>query len=415
MAETVVASWNVDRGRSYELDKTATGTATVLINDVEGLYDPTNASSPYFGQIRPLKQMALALQNPITLAWRTVFRGFIEEYAYQLDPSQTVMRLEIKLVDALDILAAAQMMPKAGGGGLALWGDGLLASDPGVVHFDADPTGPDDRINQILDQAGWPSDMREIFSGNVKLKETNYSPNTEALAAIQDAADAEFPGVSNVYVSKTGVVTFHGRLARFNPTEPTYGIDLWKCGDGAAVVASPSDTAQIRDLQFGIDKNKIVNVASATPMGILEADIAGQNVEDAASKDEFGPRAWSAENLLTDGGLSSGTTDLEETKLFAEYYVQNMAEPATRVSTVTFRSVPPDMVGAAALWNLICNVEIGDQLEITTTHPGGGGFNADTYFIEGIHYDVQPLNPSYHDVTLTLDLSPAAYWSTNPF
>jgi hypothetical protein len=129
----------------------------------------------------------------------------------------------------------------------------------------------------------------------------------------------------------------------------------------------------------------------------------------------YGIRSWTAENLLTDGGLSSGTTDLEECRLFAEYHINNMSVPQNRISRVTFRSMDPDATGAAANWALICGAEIGDELYITTTHPGGGGFAAEPYFIEGIHLDVQPANPSYHDVTLTLDVSPQAFWTTNPF
>jgi hypothetical protein len=412
--DNFVASWTVDRGRSVELDKTSTGTATVSINDVGGLLDPTNTTSPYYGTVQPLKQMALALTNPITLATTTQFRGYVEDYDYVLDPFADVMRLEIKLVDAMDILAAAEMMPYEVGGTLA-WGDGALASDPGVIHFDADPTGPDARINQLLDQAGWSSALRSIFSGNVKLKETNYSPGTDVLSAIQDAADAEFPGVGNFYISKNGLATFRGRQARFNPTLPEYGINAWRCGDGAAVDASPGNTAQIRELGFNRGKAQIINSASATPQDIRDVDIGDQLVRDDASIAAYGIRSWTAENLLTDGGLSSGTTDLEETKLFADYYVNNYAVPQNRISRVTFRSMRPEQTGAAANWALICGAEIGDELRVTTTHPGGGGFALDEYFIEGIHLDVQPANPSYHDVTLTLDVSPQAFWTTNPF
>jgi hypothetical protein len=282
-----------------------------------------------------------------------------------------------------------------------------------VIHFDADPTGPDDRINQLLDQAGWPGALRSIFSGNVKLKETNYSPGTDVLSAIQDAADAEFPGLGNVFVTKLGKIAFRGRESRLNPGNPTYGINSWNCGDGAAVDASPSDTAHIRELAFNRGKSQIINSASATPQDIADEDVAGQYVKDDSSIAAYGIRSWTAENLLTDGGLSSGTTDLEETKLFADYYVQNMSLPTNRISRVTLRSMSPDRVGAAANWALICGVEIGDQLFVSTTHPGGGGFAAEPYFVEGIHLDVQPLNTSYHDVTLTMDVSPQP--TVNPF
>jgi hypothetical protein len=44
-----ISRWEVRRGRQDELEKTGTGEATIFVNDVEGLYDPSNTGSPYFG------------------------------------------------------------------------------------------------------------------------------------------------------------------------------------------------------------------------------------------------------------------------------------------------------------------------------------------------------------------------------
>ena len=49
------------------------------------------------------------------------------------------------------------------------------------------------------------------------------------MAAIQDAVDAEFPAVGNVYGDRLGRLDVHGRYARFDPmaTEaPTAGWDF---------------------------------------------------------------------------------------------------------------------------------------------------------------------------------------------
>ena len=44
-----------------------------------------------------------------------------------------------------------------------------------------------------------------------------FSPVRAPLDAIQTAADAEFPGVANVYVDRLGRLCVHGRLAKFDP------------------------------------------------------------------------------------------------------------------------------------------------------------------------------------------------------
>ena len=98
-------------------------------------------------------------------------------------------------------------------------------------------TGPQIRINQALADANWPSGLTSIFTGNVNLHETVYSPGESILTVIHDAADAEFPGVANFYVDRYGVVCFHGRLARFNPSSVAssathWDFHVWNLGGG---------------------------------------------------------------------------------------------------------------------------------------------------------------------------------------
>jgi hypothetical protein len=75
----------------------------------------------------------------------------------------------------------------------------------------------DDRIRQVVANAGIADDFFVDFSGNVELLETTYSPGESALTAIQEAADAEFPTVANFYPDRFGRGVFHGRLAKFDP------------------------------------------------------------------------------------------------------------------------------------------------------------------------------------------------------
>ena len=86
-AETRISRWEIRRGRQDELEKTGTGEATIFVNDVEGLYDPSNGSSPYFGNLDGA-QVAITLRNPITDTYHTRFRGSVEENGYDLHESQ---------------------------------------------------------------------------------------------------------------------------------------------------------------------------------------------------------------------------------------------------------------------------------------------------------------------------------------
>ena len=110
------------------------------------------------------------------------------------------------------------------------------------------------------------------------------------MAAIQDAVDAEFPGVGNVYGDRLGRLCVHGRYARFDPVATaaeTAGWDFhdWKAGDGAAVAASPTDTAHIRGFSISRDLGKVINLALASPnTDDDDADFEAQVVQDATSK-----------------------------------------------------------------------------------------------------------------------------------
>lgn len=423
---TRVASWSIDRGRQFELDRTDTGRAQIVINDTDGTYDPTNASGPYYGLLEPLKQAAIALQNPVTENWLTVFRGFVDEYEYALDPAQGVMVATITLVDAFDLLSATLLMA-----------DGPPPGDTPPVGSEGDnfyeQAEVDARIIQVLTDCGFDSAMwtrsgsPTIFSGNVVVQDSTYSPGSTALEVIQDAADAEFP-IANFFMDKEGLFAFHGRFARFDPTTTAassggaWVFREWQCGDGTAVASDPTNIAQLRGMSFTRSKDQVYNKATASPMHIADADIAGQTSSDAPSIAAFGIRSWSMENLLTYGaktGPNVGSGDwggagaVAETKLFADYIVTNFQTVRNRISQLTFRPLDANDTRAPALWDLMCNIEIGDLITVTVDHPGAGGF-ANSFFVEGLHYQCSP-GGAVPDVTLTVDTSPNEYWASSPF
>ena len=78
-----VQTWSIDRGRENEMSKTGTGTATIELIDRTGDFDPTNPTGEFYGRLTagqpmgPMVQAKIELQNPVTDAWTTLFRGFI--------------------------------------------------------------------------------------------------------------------------------------------------------------------------------------------------------------------------------------------------------------------------------------------------------------------------------------------------
>lgn len=410
-ATYTVVGIDIDRGRSKEFDRTDAGTAVVSIVDTNGAFDPTNTGSDLFGRMLPRKQAAIGLQNPTDDTWSTIFRGFVRSIRWEPYVSLEFANVEVELVDGMGILAAMEMVP----------GGEFPENANGDIVFPADPAtdAVQTRINDILDAAGWPAGLRQIFTGNVGLKEDTCSPLTSVLVPILDAADAEFPTVANFYFNKNGHATFHGRKARFDPdtisSQPgsDWVFTRWEAGDRAAAVADPTDVVPISPpLLVYVDDTDLYTSAFASYEGIELADRENQFTE-ATSVSAYGNRTWSAENLLTDGG-EGATTDAEETLLFATYVKDNYSTFHNRVGQLTFRPQDPDGIHGDATWALMCGVDISDVVHLTTTHNGGGGFN-DDFYIEGVNYKIVPMSDSVHEVTLTLDVSPATFYSDNPW
>jgi hypothetical protein len=79
-----------------------------------------------------------------------------------------------------------------------------------------------------------------------------------------------------------------------------------------------------------------------------------------------------------------------------------------------FKSRSPTDAWADALWGHMCRCEISDLLTVRTSHQGGGGFNQD-FYVEGLHYTGRLGTPTVPTVELSLDVSPRAHYTTNPF
>ncbi len=423
---TNVTSWSIDRGRNVETDKTEAGTATINLVDTVGDFDPTNVGGAYYGLLDPMKQVAIAVQHPVALTWTTIYRGFVSDWNYTLDPSENVLNVQIECIDAFDLLAAAEMTPGKFGSYTVGGTQGTSPTGSEGDVFYPNNQEVDARIIQALADFGWPTSLQTIFSGNVDERGTVYSVGDPVLNVIEDAADGEFPGVANLFISKDGFVTFHGRFARFDPDTTSSGTSWafhrWYAGDADAVAGAPTVYAPVSGpLMFNRGKTNLFNRAAITPQGgnypgtIDDNDIANQVVTDDVSVSQFGVRTIPFDNLVTLGGKTDGLNELQETKLFSNYYVANYASPRTRVPQLVFTPKDPADANASVLFDLIVGVEISDIVHLNTTHPGGGGFFDEPFYVEGIHYDVIGEGRAFTDMTLTLDVSPASYYDASPF
>jgi hypothetical protein len=407
-----VSEIRIDRGKQDEFEQTNPGTCEIDTNDM-GQLDQTTATdisgSPG----------AVAIRNPVTDEWFPLFRGSVDDYFYDLHPSQIVGDGKITLTDMQGYLEQFKLFATGGPPG-----DTPPAQSAGYIFYeDTVSDGFQTRIVQALTDAGIPAGLTSVFTGNINMQESVYSPGESIMTVIIDAAEAEFPTVAGFYVDSRGIFQAHGRYARFDPdtvsaSASNWVFTRWKAGDGAAILIDPT-RAQVRPpYSYGRSNAFIRNYALAFPMGIAEADMAAQLVEDVTSRDEFGTYSWSAENLKLTEGTTTGNNANDECILYAQYIADNYKDPRNRVPQLTFRSLHPDDPRAAANWALICGIDISDVIDFEVSHPGGGGFSEE-FYVEGVHYVIRPLvkdlDTGYPDVTLTVDLTPTAYYASNPF
>jgi hypothetical protein len=402
----------IRRGRQSEWETTDTGTCTVTFNDRAGVLDPTNTGSPYYGKLisRPF---AVALRDPVSDTWWPLFRGAVDDAGYGLVTSKAKLETAIVAVDAFDFFANYELVPGLAG----------FTNDSGFVEYAADDFQA--RLDAVAGDCGWPSALTSFFTGNINVEACVYSPGDTALQALLEAVDAEFPTIANLYVDRRGIVQAHGRYARFNPdyvsaTASNWVFNRWKAGDNDACRADTTRAKMQAPFGFRLSRKAIRNVALAYPQTANRDDLASYVVEDTASRAEHGTRTWTAENLKVRNGSTTGNNAKQECMLYAQYVIDNYANPAPRVEQFTVGTEHPthDVFGPAA-WGLITGVDISDIVNIAITHPGGGGLDEIDHYVEGISYVITPgpgtLDDTYPLVKMTCDLSPASWWGSHVF
>lgn len=411
----LVSGFDLRRGRQTESDTTDVSTATVYLNDRDGLFDPGNVASPYYGTLDGAP-VALQCWDPVEEEWVRQTRMWIDDIRYDFNPAtrdgkSVLSNVQLECVDIFDHLASIQMV--VGVFGVVP----TPAGSEGTVWYDEE--GVDERIEGILTEAGLADEWGIVFTGNVDVQGLGYDATDVLLTAIRDACDAEFPDLANCYSDKQGRFCFHGRRSRFEPDavsatagDAAWDFQRWAVGDGEAWVADHA-RAQIRTpLRWARSRSRIRNSAYATPRGVAEKAKAAQVVEDAVSIARYRRRPWRAEGLIVAAGTTTGFTALEETKALAEWQVATFANPITRLDQLTLKSVRPNHRAAAATWATLLRSDISDIVDVEHGYPGTAGVGlSEEFFIEGVEMQVRPANPDYDMVTTTLNTSPVSIYS----
>jgi len=306
------------RGRSALSDQFQTGQLTLRIIDQNGDFNPLNPGSPYFELLTPMKKVQItATYSGVTYP---IFSGFITSYVNtQPSDATEVAYTTITAVDAFRLGNLAQISTVAG-----------------ATAGDLSGT----RINQILDQIGWPATMRDVDAGLTTMQADPGTART-SLQAMQTVTDSEYGAL---YVDATGSFTFQDRTV----TVSSIGATPSKFADNGTGIKYANAVWILNDsLVFN---SATVSRTGGSPM----------TATNAASISKYFLHSYNLQDLL----MQSDSVALD----YARAYVASRAETSIRCDAIELDLYTDNYnLGIIAALDL----DFFDPITIITTQPGG--------------------------------------------
>ena len=331
-----VDSLSTSRGRNGTSDQFQTGTMSLRIVDLNGDFNPQNASSPYAGLLSPMRKVVIsATYSGITYP---IFSGYITAYATTTPKSVgEVTYTVIQAVDGFRLANNAQVSTIAGAG---------VTEKSGT------------RIGKILDAIGWPAGMRDIDTGLTTVQADPATLRT-GLAAMQTIELSEY---GSLYIDASGNFVFQDR------TVTTESIG------GTPVVFNDNGTGiQYFNAKWLLNDALIYNYASITRDGGTT-----QIASNAASIEKYFTHSYNQSGLLME-------TDADALN-YAQAYVASRQETSIRCDAITLDLYTPDYnAGIIAALDL----NFFDPVTITTTQSGSSSLTK-TLQVFGVSHNLTP-------------------------
>jgi hypothetical protein len=326
-----------NRGRTALSDQFQTGALTLRIVDQNGDFNPQNVTGPYYELLTPMKKVQIsATYSGVTYP---IFQGFITSYVTTY-PDESGEDLAITTIQAVDAFRLAQLAQ--------------ISTVTGANAGDLSGT----RVNQILDQIGWPSSMRDVDAGLTTMQ-ADPGTNRTALAALSTVAASEY---GSLYVDATGSFVFQDR-----------SVTAGSIGGTPTIFADNGTGIEYFDASWILNDVLIFNKATITRTGGT-----AQVALNQASIDKYFLHSYFLDNLL----MQTDAVALD----YAQAYVASRAETSIRVDAVVLDLYTPDYnTGIIAALDL----DFFDPIKVITTQPGGSLLEK-TLQIFGVKMNISP-------------------------
>jgi hypothetical protein len=335
------------RGRNALSDQFQTGTLTLRIIDQNGDFNPLNPGSPYFELLTPMKKVQItATYSSVTYP---IFSGFITSYVNTQPADATeVAYTTITAVDAFRL--------------------GNLAQISTVSNATAgDLSGT--RINQILDQIGWPATMRDVDAGLTTMQADPGTART-SLQAMQVVTDSEYGAL---YVDATGSFVFQDR-----------SVTAGSIGGTTTLFADDGTGIKYANATWILNDSLVFNSATVTRTGG-----SPQTAFNQASIDKYFLHSYNLQDLL----MQTDAVALD----YAQAYTASRAETSIRCDAVELDLYTENYnTGIIAALDL----DFFDPITVITTQPGGSTLEK-TLQIFGVGNTITP--NSFKTVFTTLE------------
>lgn len=299
----------ISRGKNRQLDRFNAGRVSVGFNNRNRYFDPTYASSPYYGQIVPRRDIRVT-KNGIMQ-----FVGVVDDWNLEYSPDGT-STAETTGYDGFAILAKQ-----------TLTGGTATSQLSGA------------RINAVLSDAGvnWSPSARAIDAGQETLQADVIPVAQDVIGYINTIEQTE-PGI--FFIDKNGKAVFKDRASQVASSGATILAD-----DGTGISYSSIKVNYGSELLY--NQAEISRLNGGTAIG-----------NDYTSQASYGIRTYSATGLLhnTDAALAN----------LAAYLVNQYSQPEFR-----FDEVEIDLTRLnTADQNTILGLEIGSVCRIKFTPNG---------------------------------------------
>jgi len=242
-------SLSITRGKSRELDRFNAGQLTANFINNQRYFDPTYASSPFFGQIVPKRSVRVTYFDEVQ------FVGIIDDWNISYDASG----FSVSTCVAFDAFTQLSNLAFSG--------------------FEPDVELSGARVNSALDNVSWSSGLRDINSGNEILEEQIV---TDGFGLIDYLTTVEQSELGFLFVDKLGKVKFVDRSSGYSVSPVTFS----DAGDGIPYV----------NIGVTYGSELLYNDISLT------STAGTANVQDAESQGLYGKRQLERATFIDDYG-----------------------------------------------------------------------------------------------------------------